>query len=452
MMSSLTSPFRRAMAAAATLTGRRFGLLVASSLVATSAIVASALTNPEGPVSPLAALLGRSLASDNTPVESSPAPGPSQPTVGSSEPPRSSGGGSPASTGGPSVPVSPLSSETGGPQLKTEEPTPSSTPPTPTPAPAPEAGRVKHVFVISLASPGYEASFGAASQMPYLSGTLRPEGELLSKYSLLTEAALPNGIAAASGQPPTATTKENCPKFECLLSVETPTLADELGEGHFTWRSYVDGMVDTTGQPQNCVYPNPGEPAVLAPGGYAAWENPFIYFHSLLDSGECSNNDVPLEELQAGLRKADSTPNYSYIAPNPCDAGVAGQCAEGSPQGAAAADAFLSKWVPQIVKSAAFKKDGLLVITFNEASAANIAAAAATATVPSANTAIPAPQVGALLISPFTAPGSSDGAPYNPYGLLRSFEDLFGLKYLGDAAGAKVKSFAPALLGEGGGD
>ena len=37
----------RAVAAAATLTGRRFGMLVASSLVATSAIVASAITKPE---------------------------------------------------------------------------------------------------------------------------------------------------------------------------------------------------------------------------------------------------------------------------------------------------------------------------------------------------------------------------------------------------------------------
>ena len=43
-MSSLMRPIHRAIAAAATLTGKRFGLLVASSLVATSAIVASAAT------------------------------------------------------------------------------------------------------------------------------------------------------------------------------------------------------------------------------------------------------------------------------------------------------------------------------------------------------------------------------------------------------------------------
>ena len=58
---------RAAIAATATLTGKRFGLLVASSVVATSAIVAAAATNqPEA--SPLASILGHSLAADRTPV------------------------------------------------------------------------------------------------------------------------------------------------------------------------------------------------------------------------------------------------------------------------------------------------------------------------------------------------------------------------------------------------
>ena len=42
------------------------------------------------------------------------------------------------------------------------------------------------MFVISLSSPGYEQTFGELAEMPYLSQTLRPQGELLSDYSLLT--------------------------------------------------------------------------------------------------------------------------------------------------------------------------------------------------------------------------------------------------------------------------
>jgi len=316
---------------------------------------------------------------------------------------------------------------------------PSSTTPSP-----PEAGRVKHVFVISLASPGYEASFGAesATQMPYLSGVLRPTGDLLSKYSLLGEAALPNGLAAIGGQPPTPTTRENCPKFDCLLPAQSTSLADQLGVGRFTWHAYMEDMVDQTGKPHNCVYPGPGETSSPPPGGYAVWQNPFAYFHSLLDLGECALNDVPLEELPAALEKAEKTPNFSFIAPDLCDAGLSGQCgSEGASSGAAAADAFLAKWVPRIVGSPAFKEDGLLIVTFNQLDPAAPAPAAAGARL----------QVGTLLVSPFATPGGTDSAPYNPYSLLRSVEELFGLGLLGNASHANVRSFAPPLLGSAGG-
>ena len=81
--------------------------------------------------------------------------------------------------------------------------------------------------------------------MPYLATTLRPQGELLTNYSLLDEAALPNSIAAVSGQPPTAQTKATAPSYdECVYPVETLTLADQLGLAQFTWRAYMEGMVD----------------------------------------------------------------------------------------------------------------------------------------------------------------------------------------------------------------
>jgi hypothetical protein len=448
---------QRGIAAAASLTGRRFGLLVASSLVATSAIVASALTNPSG-IGPLAALLGRSLASNNTPVESSPDPGPSLFPAGHSKSPRPSS--EPATqTGGPSASPAPATSpEAGGPS----EPETPTTPPTPTP-PTPEAGRIKHVFVVSLASSGYESAFGAAaaSQMPYLSATLRPQGELLSGYSLLSDAALANGVAAVSGQPPNPSTEQNCPAFSefaspsldkqgvvsgagCLYPVEALTIADQLSSARFHWRAYMEGMTDETGKPHNCVHPEPGGPDQPTADGYAAHQNPFVYFHSLLDLGDCAVNDVPLEELQHDLRKTESTANYSFVAPDLCDAGVAGQCPAGAPAGAAAADAFLSTWVPKILASPAYEKDGLLVISFGELNPPEAEATAPPATA--------SKKVGALLVSPFVAPGSTDAASYNPYSLLRSTEDLFGLAHLGKAGGAKVRSFAPALLGENGGD
>ena len=451
MKTAIQARVSRAVAAAATLTGKRFGLLVASSVVATSAIVASAMTGTGGSEA-LAALIGQSLASDNTPVASAPPAAPEaeesapEPSLESSSPP-------PEASSAPAPAPAPA-----------PEPAPAPAPKKPAETPAeaePETGPVKHVFVISLTSPGYEQSLGAQSQMPYLSTTLRPQGELLSNYTLLGEGALANGIAAISGQPPNAATSAGCPTHEefssvkansngviagsgCVYPVETQTIADQLTIDQLSWRAYVDGMVDPTGKPSNCVYPNPGEGSgPTQPGGYAASQNPFVYFHSLLDLGDCSENDVPLDQLSKDLARAEKTPSYSFVAPTPCNAGSAGQCPAGAPEGAASADAFLSAWVPKILASPAYKADGLLIVTF---SATNPPVAGAPA--PSGDPL----RTGSLLVSPFVTPNGTDSGAYNTYSLLRSSEELFALKPLGVAAGAKTKSFAAGLLAENGGD
>jgi phosphatidylinositol-3-phosphatase len=458
MKAALTGPLRRAMAAAATLTGKRFGLLVASSVVATSAIVASAMTGT-GSSGAVAALIGRSLASNNTPVATAPAPVESPSGAGSSAPVPS---GSSSSAGGPLASPQPAPAPAASGPVS--EPAPKEPAATPA-APEAEVGPVKHVFVISLTSPGYEQSLGAQSQMPYLSATLRPQGELLSGYSLLGEAGLPNQIATLSGQPPNASSAAGCSTYAefpptakvsangvlsgagCIYPVETLTLADQLGVSQLTWRAYVDGMVDATGGPANCVHPGPDEVEAVAPGGYTARQNPFVYFHSLLDLGDCSADDLPLDQLTADLRKAEKTPSYSFVAPTLCNSGTTGQCPPGGIEGPASADAFLSAWVPKILASPAYKADGLLIVNF---AAANPPPVTTPGTVPAPAT--DPLHVGALLLSPFLTPGATDAAPYNPYSILRSNEDLFGLDPLGLAAAAKTESFAPSLLKENGGD
>jgi hypothetical protein len=451
MKAAIQAQVRRAVAAAATLTGKRFGLLVASSVVATSAIVASAMTGTGGSGA-LAALIGQSLASDNTPVASAPQAAPEAEESAPAPSPESN-------SSPPEASYAPEAAPEAAPEPASE---PAAKKPAAAPAEAePETGPVKHVFVISLTSPGYEQSLGAQSQMPYLSTTLRPQGELLSNYTLLGEGPLANGIAAISGQPPNAATSAGCPTHEefssvaansngvlsgsgCVYPVETQTLADQLTLDKLSWRAYADGMVDSTGKPSNCVYPNPGEGSgPTQPGGYAASQNPFVYFHSLLDLGDCSENDVPLDQLSRDLGKAEKTPSYSFIAPIPCNAGTAGQCPAGAPEGAASADAFLSAWVPKILASSAYKADGLLIVTF---SSTNPPVAGAPA--PSGDPL----RTGALLVSPFVTPNGTDSGAYNPYSLLRSSEELFALKPLGVAAGAKTKSFATSLLAGNGGD
>jgi hypothetical protein len=440
---------RAAIAAAATLTGKRFGLLVASSVVATSAIVAAAATNqPEA--SPLASVLGHSLAAERTPA---PTPTPLEP---SSEPEPEEAASEPIAHEASPEPEPFVPEESApAPVVVPEEPAPEAAPePAPEEEPSeeaeeseatpkPEAGRIRHVFVVSLASSGYDAAFGAgtASQMPYLNGTLRPKGLLLTDYSVLTEATTPNGIATISGQPPNADTEAECPAFEgeCLYAVETSTIAEQLEVGGFTWRAYMEGMVDpTTGEPANCVYPGGSDEERVEPGGYSARLNPFTHFHSLLDVGGCDEGDVPITELKKDLKSEAKTANWSYISPDLCSAGYVEGCPEGAPAGAAAADAWLAETIPLILESPAYKTDGLLIVTFGGVN-------------PLAPEATPAPnplKTGAILVSKFIAKGSTDAAPYDPYSLLRTCEELFGLGYLAEAGGPKVKTLGPALLGD----
>jgi Phosphoesterase family len=441
----------QAIAAAASLTGKRFGLLVASSVVATSAIVASAMTGTGGSGA-LAALLARNLGAHNAAALGAPAES-SAPAHGAPAPAAEES--APASAAQPSYsPPAAAPAAAPAPEPTAGEPTEEA------PEPAPETGPVKHIFVISLTSPGYEQAFGAQSQMPYLSATLRPQGILLDRYAALDAGALPNGIAAIGGQPPNPATKAGCPEYEafatapngngvlngpgCVYPVETQTIADQLTIAQLGWHAYVGGMVDEAGKPADCVHPEPGEPSTAAqPGGYAAGQNPFTYFHSLLDLGDCTENDVPLEQLSKDLAKAEKTPSYSFIAPTPCEAGTAGQCAPGAVEGAAAADAFLSAWVPKILASPAYKADGALIVSFTAVNPASPGGPAPTGE---------GLRTGALVVSPFAQPGATDSVAYDTYSLLRSSEDLLGLEPLGLAAGSKVKSFAPSLAEQNGGD
>lgn len=425
------------IAAAASITGKKFGFLVASSLIATTGVVSAALHSSNG-VDPLAAAAVAALleeqpaavtASASVPTPEAPLSSPSPP-----EP-------APSAEAAPSEPLPEPVPSMAPESLPSSAPEAPETPVPPTEPELPEAGPVKHVFLISLASPGYDAAFDAtSSQMPYLSGTLRPQGVLLTNYSLLDPASLPNGLAAISGQAPTAGTKADCPEYEkCLFPVETLTLADQFGSARFTWHAYLEDMADPEGKPANCVHPEPDASETPAPGGYSATANPFVYFHSLLDLGDCATNDVPLSELPKDLKKADGTANFSYIAPNGCNAGFRGQCPEGTPDGPAAADAWLEKTTKEILASPAYKKDGLLIVSFGALDPAAEQEAAAL------GEADPL-KVGALLTSPLLTPNGTDAAAYTPYSLLRSTDELFGLEPLDEAGGTKVHSFASAFV------
>jgi hypothetical protein len=215
---------------------------------------------------------------------------------------------------------------------------------------------------------------------------------------------------------------------------------------------------------------NQAEPANVAAQGarYTTFRNPFVYFHGVIDSAAaCAAQDVGMEALGADLKSAKRTPTLSYIVPSLCDDGGPTPCASGQAAGALTADAFLKKVVPQIVSSKAYKQGGLLAITVDQAPNMGVEAdsssccgqprfpnllapAPASAAPPAASVGQLPPsgggQVGALLLSPFVKAGGVDEDPYNHFSLLRTIEDLFGLKHLGYAGASGVSSFNGAVF------
>jgi hypothetical protein len=361
------------------------------------------------------------------------------------------------------------------------------------------------VFLIVLAAHGYGQTFGDPSADPYFAQTLAGQGEVLPNYYGVAQGELANEIALISGQGPTPQTAANCPAYAdvvpgtvgdggqvagdgCVYPAPAQTLADQLTAAGRTWKAYVEDMGNgPPTDPASCRRPAPGtaDPyAAPRPGdAYVTWRDPFAYFHSL--DGECPNAEVGLDQLDFDLISADTTPALSYIVPNRCHDGSETPCAAGQPAGLAAGDAFLKTVVPKIEASAAYKQDGLIAITFDQApqtgpdadagsccdqpaaypnlpaptpTPAPTDTATPTATATPSPAATPAPgvpagggQVGLLLISSrFVKPGTTYGfGSFNHYSLLRSLEDLFGVPHLGYAADPALPAFDNSVYNRG---
>jgi hypothetical protein len=346
---------------------------------------------------------------------------------------------------------------------------------------------VKHVFVVMLDDQPYATAFGPASPAHYLTGTLEHQGALLVRYYAVAHEQLANSIALVSGQGPTPQTAQNCPTYEdltpatagaegqtlghgCVYPSSTQTLAGQLTAKHLRWRAYLEGM-DEPGSGAGSAYGACGHPALGAPDptsaptppagqAYATWRNPFVYFHSLIDSSACASDDVGLQKLKSDLSSTSSTPSFAYIVPDRCHDGNPTPCAPGAPAGMEAADGWLKKVVPEITASKAYKQNGLLVLTVDEApssgeyeDSSSCCGQPTFPNMPAAAGGIGPPgggQVGALLLSPFIKGGATVQDTYNHFSLLRTVEDLFKLGHLGYAGHKEVSSFSPSLFTKSG--
>jgi hypothetical protein len=322
--------------------------------------------------------------------------------------------------------------------------------------------------VIVLENKGYNTTFGPNSPAPYLSRQLPAQGELLSQYYGIGHASLDNYIAMVSGQAPNPVTQADCPFYEdftpgtpassggqyigqgCVYPTPVKTIADQLAASGLSWKGYMEGMATPCQHPAlNSV----DQTQQATPTNeYATRHNPFVYFHSIIDSPACAQNDVALTQLPSDLQSSVTTPSLAFITPNLCHDGHDSPCADGEPGGLVSADQFLKTWVPQITSSPAWADGSLLAIIFDEAETSD--ATACCNEQPGFNTTnpggpTPGPgggRTGAVLLSQFIHPGSTSANPYNHYSLLRSLEDLFAQPYLGYAGQAGLSGFGSDIF------
>ena len=322
--------------------------------------------------------------------------------------------------------------------------------------------RIRHVFIINIENKGYSETFGEGTESPYLAGKLRKKGVLLNNFYATAHNSLPNYIAQISGQAPNGQTQADCQvysKFEvtgpavapghqavgsgCVFPIGVRSLPRQLTHVRLSWKGYMQQM------PKPCSHPKLGhrDPTQLARPhhNYAVRHNPFMYFRGVTSHhAYCKRHVRPLADLERDLAKPERTPNLAYISPDLCRDGHDDPCANGQKGGLRQVDEFLRKWAPRILRSPAFRRNGMLVVTADESDSPveDSSACCGESENPGPNLmlgtgpGILGPgggRIGALVISRFTRQNTWSTTPYNHYSLLGSLEEIFRLRKLGMA-------------------
>jgi hypothetical protein len=202
--------------------------------------------------------------------------------------------------------------------------------------------------------------------------------------------SLPNYIAMTSGT--THGVKDDANPSAHQL--KGPSIFSQLGSG---WRALEESM------PRNC--------ARTASGLYAPRHNPAAYYTSI--AGACAKQDVKLAS------QPDLSARFTFITPNLCH--DSHNCSVGT------GDRYLAKLVPKIVNSAEYQAGKTaLFITYDEDDGS------------SAN------HIPTVVVSPYTAAGTRSAGRFNHYSMLRTTEDMLGVKHL---AGAKKAPSMRAAFG-----
>jgi len=269
-----------------------------------------------------------------------------------------------------------------------------------------------HVFIVVEENAGFSQTTG--SNMPYLTslysntaGLTGIFGGLATSYSADTHPSIGNYMTLATGQILTNNDSETPSSFP--VSVNNIALA--LQNAGKTWKDYHETN-----------------------GTYYVRHDPLAYMTNIN-----SSNIVSFSQFSSDLASG-TLPNLSWIVPNGCD--------DGHDCSLSTADNWLKSNIGPLLSSALFKKDGLLIVVFDEDGNTGNSCGLTTGTGCGG-------QVEAVVVSPFVTSvsgGATSSTSYEHENTLRTIAQGLGLtSFPGAAASASAMSDLFTASGGGGG-
>ena len=200
--------------------------------------------------------------------------------------------------------------------------------------------RAGHVFIVTEENHDYAAVIGSSS-MPYLN-TLAQQYGLATQYYANTHPSIGNYFMLATGQIVT-----NDDSYATIVTADN--VVRRLLAAGKTWKSYAEDL-----------------PSVGYTGGdvgnYARKHNVFALLSDVANDSMQRRSLVPFTQFATDLAN-DALPDYANIVPNLCN--DAHDCS------LATADTWLQNNIAPLLASATFQRDGVLIITFDEAGSDN---------------------------------------------------------------------------------
>ncbi len=231
---------------------------------------------------------------------------------------------------------------------------------------------------------------------PYINSLIAHYG-LATNYTAVAHPSQPNYIALFSGSTQ-GITNDN------VHNVDAPNLADQLEAKGKTWRVYAQNF------PSDCFTGASSSGGIDGPGTYVRRHDPAISFVNISSSATRCENIKALKSFDAGAA------DFELIAPNLCN--DMHDCSADS------GDTWLQSFIPQVMNSAAFKQDGVILITWDEGTD-NVGGGG---------------HVPTIVISDRVQPGFQSSIQHNHYSLLHTIEEAWNLGCLGQACQANTLS------------